>query len=210
MVQNRQAATRYSYPQGCDDNFTVAGGIMSQTLRWTDERIEQLKTLWQQGHSASQIALMMGDGITRNAVIGKVHRLKLSGDRPTTFRRNHTVRVVKQRKMVRRYNPAKPDLRPIIVPGLQGRKVGKGLGGMPMDYVDGDLSMAVPHNQPLQKKTGPVRDCCFPMGDPRKRDFKFCCEKTLPGMPYCELHARIAFQPANKKKDDEKRLAALY
>jgi GcrA cell cycle regulator len=119
-------------------------------MSWTDERIEQLKILWGQGISASEIADTMGD-VSRNAVIGKAHRLGLSG-RPSPIKKKTT---------------------------------------------RGATILALTE-----------RMCKWPVGDPKHHDFHFCGRPAQLGMPYCAEHAAIAYQPASKKRPDERKVVA--
>jgi GcrA cell cycle regulator len=138
-------------------------------MGWTDERVEQLKGLWSEGLSASQIARALG-GVSRNAVIGKVHRLGLAGravparsERPRTQRRTaiHTA-------------PA-----PIEV-----------IEEDPITLDDGHFATVL---------TITDRMCHWPIGDPSENEFHFCGRKPRAGSPYCEAHARKAYQPQQMK-----------
>ena len=157
-------------------------------MSWTDERVELLKKLWADGLSASQIAGELG-GITRNAVIGKVHRLGLSGrakspssSAPRARKpRSHMMRV--QRPMSRG-NAAlalayemdqepEPELIENIIPIGQRRTLLE-----------------------LNEDT-----CRWPIGDPATSEFFFCGGKPLGGLPYCNYHSRVAYQPANERRN---------
>ncbi len=119
-------------------------------MSWTDERIEHLKTLWGQGKSASDIAEELGD-VSRNAVIGKAHRLGLSG-RPSPIKKKAT---------------------------------------------RGATILALTE-----------RMCKWPVGDPKHQDFHFCGRPAQLSMPYCAEHAAIAYQPASKKRPDDRKASA--
>lgn len=137
---------------------------------WTDERVELLKKLWADGLSASQIARELGE-VTRNAVIGKVHRLGLSG------------RVTKTR--IERPRP-RPVLRPPPRP----------------------LPPAIERIEPLMLEDGRFTtittlknsSCRWPIGEPGTSDFHFCGHAQAGGTPYCETHARLAYQPIQKNR----------
>jgi len=134
-------------------------------MGWTDERVEQLKGLWNEGLSASQIARALG-GISRNAVIGKVHRLGLAGRAvPTRSERPRT-----QRRTAIHTAPA-----PIEV-----------IEEDPIPLADGHFATVL---------TITDRMCHWPIGDPSENEFHFCGRKPRPGSPYCEAHARKAYQP---------------
>ncbi len=168
-------------------------------MSWTDERVESLKKLWAEGLSASQIASRLGE-VTRNAVIGKVHRLGLAG-RATTSR----VKTMRPRKSVARARP-----RRVL------RFAGGGGGfGQPANGVPGQphIEMAPPsflrHADelviPMEERKSVVTltdsSCRWPIGDPQHDDFHFCGKGKLQGTPYCEFHARRAFQPAQRRVD---------
>ena len=182
-------------------------------MSWTDERVEQLKKMWSEGQSASQIAKELG-GVTRNAVIGKVHRLGLSnrsGPAPT--------KPIKEKE--------KPEVRPEPAPAAAQAKE-----DAPEKPVERAATPArkqiIPAGQPLppqpsaneispealasvrevEKKARKIslmelteRTCKWPIGDPATDDFWFCGLPTAPGKPYCEAHVGVAFQPMSSRRD---------
>ena len=158
-------------------------------MAWTDERVELLKKLWGEGLSASQIAGRLGS-VTRNAVIGKVHRLGLSG-RATTSRMKshraasaHGVKTHGQGAVLRHRQPRLP--RP-----LPGR------GGAFMPAVE---ELVIPLAERKTIQTLIECSCRWPIGDPQMADFHFCGKNKVPGLPYCEFHARRAFQPPQARR----------
>ena len=151
-------------------------------MGWTDERVELLKKLWQDGLSASQIAKQLG-GVTRNAVIGKVHRLGLSG-RATPSKPQRTVFKA----------PRAP--RPVAAPSAPRRiaePVSAHAQPTPVRYVDEEPGMAT-------VLTLGVHMCKWPIGDPSLDSFTFCGRRTDEVGPYCGQHAQVAYQPAQAKK----------
>jgi GcrA cell cycle regulator len=162
-------------------------------MSWTDERVELLKKLWSDGLSASQIAAELG-GITRNAVIGKVHRLGLSGrakstsagvPRPRKSRSpSHMLRIGRNAirgntALAHAYDyeiEAEPELIDNIIPIGQRRTILE-----------------------LTEQT-----CRWPVGDPGSGDFFFCGGNTLTGLPYCAYHSRVAYQPASDRRRDRR------
>ena len=158
-------------------------------MSWTDERVETLKKLWQEGHSASQIAKTLG-GVTRNAVIGKVHRLGLSGRaapsqptrplykpaRPSRPASSHE-RVVNDRPSTPRRS--EPAARPVISNPVT-------------PYVETPGTATV--------LTLGSKMCKWPIGDPSSDAFSFCGRVASDGAPYCVEHARVAYQPSQKAK----------
>jgi GcrA cell cycle regulator len=151
-------------------------------MGWTDERVEILKKLWLEGLSASQIAKQLG-GVTRNAVIGKVHRLGLSGraapsqpSRPAAFRTPRPSR------------PAIPNLRRADGPRAEPRP----LAPRPAPYVEQPGTATV--------LTLGAHMCKWPIGDPSSAEFTFCGRRSGDEGPYCIEHARLAYQPPQTKK----------
>jgi GcrA cell cycle regulator len=159
-------------------------------MSWTDERVETLKKLWTEGHSASQIAAELG-GVTRNAVIGKVHRLGLAGrakspssaaPRPRKPRAaSHMMRVPRtsmrgNTALAHAYDldiEPEPELVDNVIPIGQRRSLLE-----------------------LTEET-----CRWPIGDPGTSDFFFCGGPTITSLPYCAYHSRVAYQPANLRRD---------
>jgi GcrA cell cycle regulator len=159
-------------------------------MSWNDERVEALKKLWADGLSASQIAGRLG-GVTRNAVIGKVHRLGLAGRATTSRMKSHRPRVrsqsvkrlMKTRPMVNIGNPAFRSLYLADEP-----------------YVPPAEDLVIPINERKYIQTLTETCCRWPIGDPQQPDFHFCGKSKVPGLPYCEVHARRAFQPPQARR----------
>jgi GcrA cell cycle regulator len=152
-------------------------------MGWTDERVETLKKLWLDGHSASQIAKQLG-GVTRNAVIGKVHRLGLSGRatpsqpaRPA-FKAPRPARPLTASAPIQRRLAAHHPLPP---PAIR-----------PAPYVEEPGTATV--------LTLGAHMCKWPIGDPASDDFTFCGRRAGDEGPYCVEHARLAYQPQQAKK----------
>jgi len=160
-------------------------------MSWTDERVETLKKLWQEGHSASQIAKQLG-GVTRNAVIGKVHRLGLSG------------RAAPSQPTRPLYKPARAS-RPLVSPSERQASS----HGATVARATPVLSRPVVPQQPVTPYvetpgtatvlTLGARMCKWPIGDPASDSFSFCGRRADDGTPYCVEHARVAYQPSQKK-----------
>jgi GcrA cell cycle regulator len=162
-------------------------------MSWTDERVELLKKLWSDGLSASQIAAALG-GVTRNAVIGKVHRLGLSGraksassaaPRPRKARSSsHMLRMARasirgNTALAHAYEfetEATPELIDNIIPIGQRRTLLE-----------------------LTEQT-----CRWPIGDPSSGDFFFCGGNPIGGLPYCAYHSRVAYQAASDRRRDRR------
>ena len=161
-------------------------------MAWNDDRVELLKKLWADGLSASQIAGRLG-GVTRNAVIGKVHRLGLSGRATTSRMKSHRPRVRAQaakRLMKPRFaNVGNPALRNLYL-------------GDTEPYVPPAEELVIPLNERKYIQTLTETCCRWPIGDPQQADFHFCGKKKIAGLPYCEVHARRAFQPPQARRRD--------
>jgi GcrA cell cycle regulator len=158
---------------------------------WTDERVELLKKLWADGLSASQIAGELG-GITRNAVIGKVHRLGLSGRAKAP-----SSSVPRQRK------PRAPSMFRSPRPMMRGNTA---LAHAPAyDYEPEPelepIENIIPIGQRCTLLELDSEKCHWPIGDPGQPDFFFCGGKTGAGTPYCGYHARVAYQPPAARRD---------
>jgi GcrA cell cycle regulator len=151
-------------------------------MGWTDERVESLKKLWQDGLSASQIAKQLG-GVTRNAVIGKVHRLGLSG-RATPSK--------PARPVFKAPRPARPAAQPAAPRRISEPMVREAAAPAPVRYVDEAPGSAT-------VLTLGAHMCKWPIGDPSSDGFTFCGRRQSEG-PYCVEHARVAYQPAQTKK----------
>jgi GcrA cell cycle regulator len=161
-------------------------------MSWNDERVEALKKLWSEGLSASQIASRIG-GVTRNAVIGKVHRLGLSGRAPAS--RTTTARPRPRIAAPRR--PAKPRFGP--VPSVTLRQPYQ-LEAEP--YVSTYKEVEIPVAERKTLRDLVEASCRWPIGDPQHAEFHFCNRSKVAGLPYCEFHARRAFQPVQPRRRD--------
>jgi GcrA cell cycle regulator len=181
------------------NDIAAAGG---EKLTWTDERVENLKKMWGEGLSASQIAAKIGGGVTRNAVIGKVHRLGLAG-RQTAPRAPSTRTTVRKETrspgMAQPRMPSQPSMPTAGATALKSYahlapKVAPLPEPKPLRLVDlsKDGRITILH---LSDKT-----CKWPIGDPMHEDFCFCGHGPREGSPYCEYHARMAYQPAQDRR----------
>jgi GcrA cell cycle regulator len=161
-------------------------------MAWTDERVETLKKLWGEGLSASQIAGRLGS-VTRNAVIGKVHRLGLSGRATTSSMKSHRPRSRTASKRI-----AKAGF------SATGNPAFRALYQEPQPYVPPVEEMIIPLAERKTIQTLVESSCRWPIGDPQMADFHFCGKNKVPGLPYCEFHARRAFQvPQARRRERE-------
>lgn len=179
-------------------------------MGWTEERVELLKKLWLEGLSASQIAGVLGEGVTRNAVIGKVHRLKLSG-RAKPASSTPRARTTPRPAGVRRVSTgARPSS------GIASMMKSRSMSPAPMHgatalKIDVDVEaeayatpqvqeLYIPEDQRLTLLQLNEHTCKWPIGDPLTADFYFCGQHSDEGKPYCEFHSRRAYHQIEKKK----------
>ena len=147
-------------------------------MSWTTERESKLKELWKKGHTASQIAGMLGD-TTRNAVIGKAHRLNLQARAAS-------------KKPLAKINAENNNMQ-----GVKAQKLGRKAKFKAL-LLDKNFEQENP------KKLEELTDltCRWPIGHPYEKKFHFCGRKPLEKFPYCKLHVLYAFQPKNAKEED--------
>jgi GcrA cell cycle regulator len=171
-------------------------------MSWTEERVELLRKLWGDGLSASQVAAELGPGITRNAVIGKIHRLGLA-------ERAKTAAAPRPRSAVKgaaARQPAPAQIVAAAAPRAGGHAVH---GNVALAYAPQAMVVArvAPEDVviPLSERVTlmELREsmCRWPMGDPTTPEFRFCGAKSPIGAgPYCAHHSRVAYQPAQDRR----------
>lgn len=157
-------------------------------MGWTDERVELLKKLWADGLSASQIAAELG-GVTRNAVIGKVHRLGLSGRA-----KSPSAAVPRPRKP-----RSAPHMR-ISRPAVRGNTALAYSFDAEEEPEQRIIENVVPMGQRRTILELNEHTCRWPVGDPGSQEFYFCGGNTQAELPYCSYHSRIAYQPASDRR----------
>jgi GcrA cell cycle regulator len=184
-------------------------------MSWTNERVEILTKMWAEGNSASQIAKELG-GVTRNAVIGKVHRLGLS-NRATTSTSNKSESKIKSspkssskaQQKARKIDAAEP--KPNNVTSLRRQIIPAGQPLPPQPSANEISPEALARVSEIEKQAKKLsllelteRTCKWPVGDPATEEFWFCGLATQSGKPYCEAHVGVAFQPMNSRRDRRK------
>ncbi|MEQ8898249.1 MAG: GcrA family cell cycle regulator [Roseovarius sp.] len=196
-------------------------------MSWSDERVEKLKKMWAEGQSASQIAKELG-GVTRNAVIGKVHRLGLSnrngsggGAASEPAPKPKPAAAAKPRNKPK--PAAKPAPRPEAKPDLTAEEPAEAASvpasrakaiipaGQPLppqpsaNEIDPEALAKVSEVEKKAKRLTLMelteRTCKWPVGDPATEDFWFCGLPVQSGKPYCEAHVGVAFQPMSSRRD---------
>jgi GcrA cell cycle regulator len=159
-------------------------------MSWTDERVETLKKLWADGLSASQIATELGS-VTRNAVIGKVHRLGLSGRA-----KSPSSAAPRQRKP----RGASHMLR-VSRSSTRGNTALAHSYEFDTEPEPEPIDNVIPLGQRRSLLELTEDTCRWPIGDPGTADFFFCGGAAITSMPYCAYHSRVAYQPANTRRD---------
>ncbi|MEM6421359.1 MAG: GcrA family cell cycle regulator [Pseudomonadota bacterium] len=179
-------------------------------MGWTDERVEKLKELWAEGMSASKIAKELG-GVTRNAVIGKVHRLGLSnragsGGAPAAAEEPAaSPAAAAPPPEPREPEPAPPSApiiarpQPVVRDALQPRPPGQPTPEE--ESARATLAEIEKMARKLSLLELTERTCKWPIGDPNDDDFHFCGLPAVAGKPYCVHHVGIAFQPMSTRRD---------
>lgn len=167
-------------------------------MSWTDERIALLKKMWKEGKSAADIAKVLAKGVTRNAVIGKAHRMGLSG-RPSPIKNTPAKKeaapkaakpaaaapAARGAKKTRAAAPAKPNLA-LVKEAEELKKIEK---------------EAVPVGGGVALIDLTERMCKWPIGDPKEPDFTFCGLGIRVGTPYCPNHAAMAYQTSSRSRN---------
>jgi GcrA cell cycle regulator len=178
-------------------------------MNWTDERVEQLRKLWSEGLSASQVAAQLGGGVSRNAVIGKVHRMKLSNrgrapaapvsakkkPAPVAAAASPEVRTAAHAVVA-----AAAVMRPMATIGATALKAEFDASPALQLAIRPTADNVVPISRRLRLVQLSERTCKWPNGDPLSDDFNFCGNDCAESGPYCRYHARIAFQPASERR----------
>ena len=180
-------------------------------MSWTDDRVEILKKMWGEGKSASQIAKELG-GVTRNAVIGKVHRLGLSnrsgggGSSKAAAKEKAPAKPkAAAKEKAAPAEPASAPAKPIPRPKLVVT-AGQPLPPQPSaNEISPEALASVREVEKKAKKLSVMelteRTCKWPVGDPATEDFWFCGLPVQQGKPYCEAHVGVAFQPMSARRD---------
>lgn len=159
-------------------------------MEWNEEQIARLRLLWDEGMSTSEIGRRLG--ISKNAVVGKAHRLSLPS-RPSPIRRDGPSRP-------RPSGPRRvtgPTLPPLSAPSatelVRTIDAGPALPAVPLPSLV--RTAAAP-------RQGRSHACCWPLGEPGTRSFRFCDADTMPGKPYCMEHAQVAYVRVRDRREE--------
>ena len=146
-------------------------------MSWTDEKVAKLKELWGKGSTASQIAEIIG-GISRNAVIGKAHRLNLSAKIKTRSASiNQNSKSLQENSKIKSVKGRRSKFKSLII-----EKDFEPENPKQLEELNDDL-------------------CKWPIGHPDEKSFYFCGRSSLKDFSYCKLHLLYAYQPKGKKED---------
>jgi GcrA cell cycle regulator len=197
-------------------------------MEWTDEVISQLRALWAEGHSTAEIGRRLG--VTKNAIVGKAHRLDLPA-RPSPIRRDPDAAPVRRAIVRRVEGPTLPplpsavaDTGPVYDPGTASMAASMAapaaVSHMPPPPV---VARAIVHLPPVPRPMvqaprpavlpprpvlaaprpyGRIVTCCWPLGEPGTREFRFCDVPSEPGRPYCEDHVKVAYVKVRDRRED--------
>lgn len=168
-------------------------------MEWAEETIVRLRTLWDEGLSTAEIGRRLG--VSKNAVVGKAHRLDLPA-RPSPIRRDGSGPRAPRRSAPRRV--AGPTLPPLSSTAPVGASAGAGPAMLPI------LAALAPKPSPSPVRVAPpaprpygrVVTCCWPLGEPGTRSFRFCDEASEPGKPYCSDHVKLAYVRVHDRRED--------
>lgn len=172
-------------------------------MEWNDDTIARLRGLWDEGHSTAEIGRRLG--VSKNAVVGKAHRLGLTG-RPSPIRKDPSGR--------RRPPPPRrvvgPTLPPLAatLPPVPSLASSLDTTAPAVAAAEPLPVSAVPQPSPSSVLTlaprapGRGYTCCWPLGEPGTRSFRFCDADALPGKPYCDEHAQIAYVRVKDRREE--------
>ena len=160
--------------------------IEGDAMEWNEESIGRLRALWAEGLSTAEIGRRMG--VSKNAVVGKAHRLNLPS-RPSPIRRDGE-RTQRRRLPRRVQGPTLPALSASLAP-------------MPQE-APRMVERAIPVLRAvcLPRPGARVTPCCWPIGEPGSKSFRFCDADAIAGKPYCEDHASLAYVKVRDRRED--------
>ncbi len=161
-------------------------------MEWNDDSINRLRALWAEGHSTAEIGRRMN--VSKNAVVGKAHRLNLAS-RPSPIRRDGE-------KTPRRRQPrrASGSTLPVLAASLAPMPAAESQRVADRPFVEraAPVLRAVPASRPGAR----VNPCCWPIGEPGTRSFRFCDVDSIGGKPYCAEHSALAYVKSRDRRED--------
>lgn len=196
-------------------------------MSWTDERVQLLSRLWLDGKSASQIATALGGGLTRNAVIGKVHRLGLAGRvKPAGVSPGHAEDEAQtsgleseeartEVAIAARRVSSRSSASATVAAASMAASARAVQGNTALAIADATAEALQPARAPeevvvplsLKVTIVELREsmCRWPIGDPSSVEFRYCGSPAHIGTPYCQYHGKIAYQPAQERRRERDR-----
>jgi GcrA cell cycle regulator len=188
-------------------------------MEWNDDVIGRLRDLWAEGHSTAEIGRRLG--VSKNAIVGKAHRLDLPA-RPSPIRREGSSPAPERRAVPRRVEgPTLPPLASTETPPLAEAIVAEPVHivapisepvvemapapspMLKMAPPPRPVQVASPRIQPVAARPyGRIVTCCWPIGEPGTKTFRFCDDRSEPGKPYCEDHAKLAYVKVRDRRED--------
>ncbi len=176
-------------------------------MEWTEELIARLRALWDEGHSTAGIGRILG--ISKNAVVGKAHRLNLPA-RPSPIRREPSSEPPRTRRIARGPTlpplPAAPAAATAAVsarPACESAVLAA--AASPFAAPPADAAMEAARTASTGSAPRPYARriaCCWPLGEPGTPGFHFCASDAVPGKPYCVAHAQLAYVRVRDRRDD--------
>lgn len=195
-------------------------------MSWTDERVELLSRLWLEGRSASQIATVLGGGLTRNAVIGKVHRLGLAGrvkanaapapvETSEEEAASASFELMAEAAAGGSRRAARPQAVSAVSAPASAVASARTVGATALALSEAPSEAIKPARTPeevvvplsLKVTIVELREsmCKWPLGDPSSMEFRYCGSPSHSGTPYCQHHGKLAYQPAQDRRRERER-----
>ena len=170
-------------------------------MEWTEETIERLRALWAEGLSTAEIGRRMG--ISKNAVVGKAHRLNLPA-RPSPIRRDGPGSPARAPAPRRITGSTLPPLAAAAEPVVEvvAAPVMAPVAPRPVVREPVVVAKAPPLRAISQPRVGRSSACCWPIGEPGTKSFRFCDAAAAAGKPYCVEHAQIAYVKVRDRRED--------
>ena len=152
-------------------------------MEWNDEAIARIRALWAEGHSTAEIGRRMG--VSKNAIVGKAHRLNLPA-RPSPIRHSTGEKRPPRATVRRATGPTLPALQSV-----------------PRHPAPSPRPPVLLRPVPMQPRpAGRVSACCWPLGEPGTPEFRFCGDPTMPAKPYCDEHVALAYVRVRDRRED--------
>ena len=190
-------------------------------MEWNEDVITRLRDLWTEGLSTAEIGRRLG--VSKNAIVGKAHRLDLPA-RPSPIRREASEPAPDRRATPRRVEgptlpplastgelpppppPAPPIVAvvmPVAAPPPVVAPIIAHVPAPPKAPPPRPVQVAPPRMQPIAARPyGRIVTCCWPIGEPGTRTFRFCDDRSEPGKPYCEEHVKLAYVKVRDRRED--------